>query len=289
MALAAAEFEYLKQFVRQHAAIVLEGGKESLAELRLSPLARQEGMASAQQLLERLRHESFGGLHLRVLDAMTNNETWFFRDLVPFEALQDLVIPALAAARASSRKLNIWSAACSTGQEAYSIAMSLRGHFPQLQDWSISILATDLSLAALQRAERGLYTQLEVNRGLPIRYLAKHFLPQGIDWQLEHEICRMVEFRQMNLAEPWPPLPLFDLILFRNVLIYFDSAKRREIFRRLRRALHPEGYLFLGGPESTCPPEAGFERKTWATAVYYRLAGAVASGSSPEGKQNEPL
>jgi chemotaxis protein methyltransferase CheR len=271
MGLEPEEFEYLRQFMAQHSALVLDEGKGYLAESRLSPLAYQEGMNSAQDLLAQMRRTSFGGLHRKVLDAMMNNETWFFRDHLPFEALRRVIIPEFIAERATTRRLAFWSAAASSGQEAYSIAMMLMEEFGGLPGWSISILGTDLSSAILERARAGRYRQLEINRGLPAKYLTKYFTRDGSDWVISPEIRSMVEFREFNLTVPWGILPKFDVVFFRNVLIYFEVEKKREIFSRIVTAMKPDGYLMLGSAETTYGLSDSFARVAWDKTAYYRL------------------
>ncbi len=271
MGLESEEFEYLRQFMAQHSAVVLDEGKGYLAESRLAPLAYREGMESAQHLLARIRHTSFGGLHRKVLDAMMNNETWFFRDHLPFEALRRVIIPELMVERAATRRLTFWSAASSSGQEAYSIAMMIAEEFGGLPGWTISILGTDLSSAILERARSGRYSQLEINRGLPAKYLTRYFTRDRNDWVIAPEIRSMVEFREFSLTEPWGSLPKFDTIFFRNVLIYFEVEKKREIFGRIVTAMKPDGYLMLGAAETTYGLCDSFARVTWDKTAYYRL------------------
>lgn len=270
MEVAHSDFDYLRNLVRQHTAIVIDADKEYLAEARLSSVAFQEGISSVAELIGHLRSQSFNGLHRKVLDAMTNNETWFFRDIAPFEALRQTVIPELLTRRSECRQLSFWSAASSSGQEAYTIAMLLKEDF-NLAGWSSSILGTDISSAILERAKAGRYSQLEVNRGLPAKYLPKYFSRVEQDWQVVDELKRMANFRQMNLAEPWPALPAFDVVFLRNVLIYFDLNEKREILRKVRNVLRPDGYLFLGGAETTLNLDDSFERLTWERTCYYRL------------------
>jgi chemotaxis protein methyltransferase CheR len=265
------EFEYLQQFLAQHSAVVLDEGKGYLAESRLTPLAYREGMDSVQELLAQIRHNSFGDLHRKVLDAMMNNETWFFRDHLPFEALRKVIIPELMADRAATRRLDFWSAASSSGQEAYSIAMTIVEEFGGLPGWTISILGTDLSSAILERARAGRYSQLEINRGLPAKYLTKYFTRNGADWILSPNIRSMVEFRELNLTRPWSTLPKFDTVFFRNVMIYFEVEKKREIFSRLISAMKPDAYLMLGAAETTYGLSNSFARITWDKTAYYRL------------------
>ncbi|HVJ05934.1 MAG TPA: protein-glutamate O-methyltransferase CheR [Candidatus Saccharimonadales bacterium] len=271
MGLETQEFEYLRQFLAQYSAVVLDESKDYLAESRLTPLAYREGMNSAQDLVACIRRTSFGGLHRKVLDAMMNNETWFFRDHLPFEALRQVILPELIAERETSRRINLWSAAASSGQEAYSIAMIIAEQFGGLPGWTISILGTDLSSAILERARSGRYSQLEVNRGLPAKYLAKYFTREGSDWVLCPAIRNMVEFRQFNLTEPWHTLPKFDIVFFRNVMIYFEVEKKRQILTRLVSAMKPDGYLLLGAAETTFGLSDSYSRTAWDKTAYYRM------------------
>ena len=227
------EFEYVRALIHQRAGIVLEQGKEYLVEARLSPLAEKEGFNSLGEYLGRLQRDTFNGSHRKLIHAMTTNETLFFRDIRPFELLRTRIIPDLIAARAAERCLTFWSAACSTGQEPYTVAMTLREYFPQLQGWNIRIIASDLSSDVLARAIRGHYSQLEVNRGLPVKFLVKYFNRDGDDWQIREEIRRMIEFREMNLTEAWSFLPKIDVVFMRNVLIYFNQETKRKILSKI--------------------------------------------------------
>ncbi len=265
------DFEYVRRLVRERAAIVLEDGKAYLAESRLVPVAREEGFASVAELIARIRSERFGRLHRKVVEAMTTNETSFFRDVAPFEALRTVGFPELLARRATERVLHVWCAAASTGQEPYSVAMLLREHFPELATWTVRLLATDLSTEVLARARAGRFTQLEVNRGLPASCLVRYFERDGAYWVLGEEVRRMVEFRELNLAEPWPPLPPMDVVLLRNVLIYFDLDTKRAVLGRLRRVLRADGWLFLGGAETTLNVDDAFERVQVGRASAYRV------------------
>ncbi len=270
MSIATGEFEYLRKLVKDHSAIEIDSGKEYLAESRLSWLVRETGCNSLGELLRQLRLQSFNGLHRKVLDAMTNNETWFFRDLHPFNALRDCVLPELMRKRARQKTLSIWSAASSTGQEAYSIAMLWRENF-NLPGWRIEINATDISLAALDRAQTGIYSQLEVNRGLPVAYLTKYFSKNDLHWELHREVTRMVEFRQFNLATLWIDIKPMDVIFLRNVLIYFDIDTRQKILRQVRRCLRQDGYLCLGGAETTLNLDPAFTPVRFDKALFYRV------------------
>lgn len=271
MALATADFKYIRDLVRARSAIVLDDNKGYLVETRLMPLVRQEKFASIGELVEGLRKQSFNGLHQMVVEAMTTNETSFFRDQHPFDALKRELVPELMKKQASARKLNIWCCACSSGQEPYSVAMLLREHFPRLAGWDLTLLATDLSTEILARAREGRYGKLEVNRGLPVRLLVKYFKNEGLTWQIKEDIRRMVDYRMMNLIEAWPLLPTMDIIFMRNVLIYFDIETKKEILAKVRRVLKPDGYLFLGTAETTLNLDEAFKRVVNGKAICYRL------------------
>jgi chemotaxis protein methyltransferase CheR len=203
-----------------------------------------------------------------VIAAVATNETTFFRDVHPFDALRDVVIPAVLAVN-GGRSLAMWSAAASTGQEAYSMAMVVREHFPLVPD--VTILATDLSTDVLERARSGTFPQLEVNRGLPVRMLVKYFERNGRDWQLSGDIRGMVTFRRLNLARPFAGLPPMDVVFLRNVLIYFDVPTKIEVLQRVAQVLRPGGYLFLGGAETTYGLNESFERVHPGKTVWYQL------------------
>lgn len=271
MAIADCDFDYVRWLIRSRTAIVLEDNKKYLVETRLLGLARKEGFASVGSLISELRLQPRGELLRKVVDTMCNNETMFFRDLHPFEALRQSIIPALMARRAGERSLCFWSAACSSGQEPYSLAMLLYEHFPELAGWGVKILATDLSSEILARARQGRYSQLEVNRGLPAGLLVRYFARQGLDWQIRAEVRQMVEFREMNLAAPWSPMPLVDVVLLRNVMIYFSPETKRDILGRLRRQMRSDGYLFLGAAETTLNLDEGYVREQHGQAWWYRL------------------
>ena len=271
MSLAAVEFDYLRALVKDHTAIVLDRGKEYLAETRLAPLVGEQGCASVQELLGVLRRQSFNGLHRKVLDAMTNNETWFFRDANCFAALTQQVLPELIQRRAAERRLTLWSAACSSGQEPYSVAMAIRENFP-LPGWAFSIQGTDFCSTILERARSGIYRQMEVNRGLPARLLTRYFTPHGLHWQLKPEILSMVQLQFLNLAEPWAhKVPPADIVFLRNVLIYFDMPTRKQILGRVRQVLRPDGYLFLGCAETTLNLDDAFQIVQAGNYVCYKL------------------
>lgn len=271
MSLAPPEFDYLRGLLRDHTAIVLDAGKEYLAETRLAALASEEGFATPQDFLGVLRHQRFGGLHRKVLDAMTNNETWFFRDGTPFEALAEFMVPEVMRHRQAERAIALWSAACSTGQEPYSMAMCLHQKYAA-SNWRFSILATDFCAAALKRAQTGSYRQTEVNRGLPAHLLTRYFIPQGSTWQLKPEILCTATFRFLNLAEPWGSIvPLVDIVFLRNAMIYFGMETRRSILFRVRQFLRPHGFLVLGSAETLLNVDCGFQRVQFGSFNCYQV------------------
>lgn len=243
-------FHYLRWLLRDRSGLVLAAEKEYLAESRLLPVARRHGMNSLTELVDKLSGGGSITLVTEVVEAMTTNETFFFRDKLPFEHLRDSVIPALIAARAKQRHIRIWCAACSTGQEPYSIAMALMGMSAALAGYRVDIVATDLSSAVLERAKAGVYSQFEVQRGLPIQLLIKHFSQVGDVWEIAPEIRAMVQFRPLNLLNDFSALGVFDLVFCRNVLIYFDQETKIGVLNRLARQMASESYLVLGAAET---------------------------------------
>ncbi len=263
-------FNFISDLVREKSAIVLDMQEAYLVELRLAPLLRAHGLPSLDSLVRELRRPSAGALTKEVVEAMTTNETSFFRDILPFQALKEKVLPAMIEQRRQTRKLTIWSNACSSGQEPFTIAMVIREHFPELADWKIQIIATDLCSKVLERAREGLFNQTEINRGLPLAMLLKYFRKERLQWQIDESIRRSVDFRVVNLVEPWPPLPPVDIIFLRNVLIYFDVSTKSQLLKRARSVLPQDGCLFLGGSETTMNLDAPFRRDTAGNAVFYR-------------------
>lgn len=266
------DFELVRAVAFEQAAIVLERGKEYLVEARLTPLALREGFPTLSSFLSALRCQpSPGLLHSKIAESLTTNETSFFRDGHPFEALRRSILPELIAKRRAQRRLTIWSGACSTGQEPFSIAITIREYFPELADWRIDILATDYSPSVLRHAEDGRYNRIEVSRGLPPGLREKYFVEQGDEWQIAPEIRSMVEFKQLNLIGSWPALPSFDLIFLRNVMIYFDVKTKRSILDRIRPFLRRDGYLFLGSSETTLNIAPHWSAVTHDATVVYKL------------------
>jgi chemotaxis protein methyltransferase CheR len=242
------DYEFLRKFLKERSGLDLSSDKQYLVESRLIPLARRVDLPGIADLVARLKGGS-DSLTAAVVEAMTTNETFFFRDRIPFDHLRETIFPALAQARANRRALRIWCAAASTGQEPYSIAMSVK-EFAGLTGWRVEIVATDLSQAVLEKAKAGIFSQFEVQRGLPIQMLVKYFTQTGELWQLNADIRAMVQHRQLNLLQDFSHLGMFDVIFCRNVLIYFAHDTKVGIFDRLARVLEPDGVLALGAAES---------------------------------------
>jgi chemotaxis protein methyltransferase CheR len=244
------DFDYLRQLLRQRSGLVLSAEKQYLAESRLLPVARKHGLGSLTELVVRLKAATFATIGVEVVEAMTTNESFFFRDKIPFEHFRDTIMPALLAARAREKRIRIWCTACATGQEPYSLAMSLKTIGPALAGWKVEIVATDISHEVLAKAKAGIYNQFEVQRGLPIQSLVKFFAQVGEAWQVAPEIRGMVQFRQLNLLNDFSGLGTFDLVFCRNVLIYFDQDTKIDVLNRLVRQMPSDGFLILGSAET---------------------------------------
>jgi chemotaxis protein methyltransferase CheR len=271
MAVSLSEFQYLQSLLYTQAGLVLEKGKEYLVDSRLEPVARVEGFPTISKMIGTIRYQQFNGVHQKVIDAMTTNETSFFRDIYPFEAMRDKVLPDLIALRAPQRQLTIWCGAASTGQEPYSLAILLRECFPILTNWRVQIIATDINAEVLSRARQGRYRQIEVNRGLAAPLLVKYFRERSAMWEIREDIRAMVDFREMNLIRPWPFLPRCDLVLMRNVMIYFDVPTKKTILGKIRNILDPEGFLFLGNAETTMNLDDNYKRESVGRVVCYKV------------------
>jgi chemotaxis protein methyltransferase CheR len=267
------DFDYVRNLVRKQSSIVLDDGKMYLVVSRLAPLAREHDFPSVGALIAHLRDAPEDDLHTLAVEAIATTETSFFRDLHPFVELRDTILPEIIDARRdTTRTLSIWSAACSSGQEPYSIAMILRDRFTEVGGWNLQLLASDISRRMIGRAQSGVYSQIEVNRGLPAPYLVKFFNQEEDQWHLRHDIRRMFRFFRQNLADEWAMLPPVDILLMRNVLIYFDVETRRKVLGRVRRLLRPGGYLILGSAETTLNLDDLFVREQYGRAVFYRVA-----------------
>jgi chemotaxis protein methyltransferase CheR len=258
---------YLQQHVYAGSGIVLDAEKEYLMEARLAPILRERGLASLYELCEVLRSTQCSPLHSQVVEAMTTNETYFFREPAHYDALRQAILPELMELRSSTRKLTFWSAAASTGQEAYSLAMALLE--AGLGGWNIDILGTDLSSRVLKQAESGRYSQLEVNRGLPAALLLKYFRRAGLEWELKEEARRMARFRPFDLRSGMKSLGPFDVVFCRNVLIYFDLPTKKRILEEIHGSLFRGGYLLVGTTEAGLPAGERFRRHAIGNTVVY--------------------
>ena len=243
------DYEYLRKLLRDHSGLDLSADKQYLIESRLLPLARKAGLAGISDLVQKMKGGS-ASLVTQVVEAMTTNETFFFRDKVPFDHFRDSIMPEILQARAGRKSIRIWCAAGSTGQEPYSLAMCLKEMSAALSGWRVEILATDLSQEVLEKSKAGIYSQFEVQRGLPIQMLVKYFKQTGELWQINADIRAMVQHRQLNLLHDFSQLGVFDVIFCRNVLIYFDQDTKINIFNRLAKAMEPDGFLVLGAAET---------------------------------------
>jgi len=268
MTLAPDSFGFVADLVRRRSAIQLEAGKEYLVESRLLPLARAAGTVDIDAYIRTMRASAAPAVLEAVVEALTTNETSWFRDAQPFATLTEHVVPELLAGRLGGGPLRIWSAACSTGQEPYSIAMTLADLVP---GGRLKIHATDLNQQVLARARAGRYSQLEVNRGLPVTMLVKHFARIGVDWEVAAPLRAAVTFAQHNLLDVPPMGGPFDVVFLRNVLIYFDLATKRDVLRRVQRVVRPGGYLLLGAAETTIGIDDDWERVTVGRGSVYRL------------------
>ena len=261
------DYDYLRKFLKERSGLDLSPDKQYLVESRLLPLARKASLSGIPDLVQKIRNGD-GRLSTDVVEAMTTNETFFFRDKIPFDHLRDTIMPEIIKARAARRSIRIWSAASSTGQEPYSIAMCLKEMGAALAGWRIEIVATDLSQEVLEKSKAGVYSQFEVQRGLPIQLLVKYFTQFGDIWQLNGDVRSMVQFRQLNLLQDFSHLGAFDVIFCRNVLIYFDQDTKAVIFERLAKCLEADGTLLLGAAESVVGVTDAFRPVTDRRGLY---------------------
>jgi chemotaxis protein methyltransferase CheR len=243
------DYEYLRKLLKDSSGLDLSADKQYLIESRLLPLSRKSGLSGISELVQKMKGGS-AAITSQVVEAMTTNETFFFRDKLPFEHFRDSIMPEILQARASRKSIRIWCAAGSTGQEPYSLAMCLKEMSAAISGWRIEILATDLSQEVLEKSKAGIYSQFEVQRGLPIQMLVKYFKQTAEFWQINADIRAMVQHRQLNLLHDFSQLGIFDVIFCRNVLIYFDQDTKINIFNRLAKATEPDGFLVLGAAET---------------------------------------
>jgi chemotaxis protein methyltransferase CheR len=276
------DFEFIAQLLYQRSGLVITQEKAYLLESRLNPVARRWDMDGIDALIAALRSKKDERLMVDVTEAMTTNESFFFRDVRPFDQFKEVVLPHLLEARAARKQIRIWSAACSSGQEPYTLAMLLKEEGPRLAGWKVEIVATDLSTEILNKAKEGLYSQFEVQRGLPITLLMKHFTQEGEKWRISEEIRRMVSYRTFNLLENPSALGQFDVVFCRNVLIYFDQATKGQVLARIAQIMPNDGFLYLGGAETVLGISDAFEVVPGQRGVY-RLTGNGLAASRKAG------
>jgi len=270
MACSDSDYAYLRQLVLSQSANLIDPSRNGLFETRLTPIARQAGASSLEDFVSLLRVDRTTQLHRTVAEAMTINETSFFRDGAPFDMLRETILPRLIEKNSAQRSLRIWSAASSTGQEAYSLAMTICEHFPKLATWDVKIVGTDIARNVIEYAQRARYRRLEVNRGLPARMLVKYLVRDGEEWEIVPSVRALCEFRCVNLCAPLPPLPVFDLVLLRNVLLYFPQQDRTLVFSDLYRQMSPHGYLLLGNAEQAEDSTNLFQPEFAMGCYFYR-------------------
>jgi chemotaxis protein methyltransferase CheR len=271
------DYDYLRKLLKDRSGLVLSADKQYLVESRLTPLARKAGIATLGDLVGKLRANN-ERLIVEVVEAMTTNESFFYRDKVPFDHFREAIMPSLIAARARERRIRIWCAAASTGQEPYSLAMCLKEMKDKIAGWRIDIIGTDLSTEVLEKAKAGLYSQFEVQRGLPIQMLVKHFVQTGDTWQISPEIRAMVQYRPLNLLADFSHLGNFDVVFCRNVLIYFDQETKIGVLNRIARMLEGDGFLVLGAAETVVGLTEAFKPLPERRGLYVPNKDALKAG-----------
>ncbi len=271
MSIQPSDFKYICEFIKNASGIVLEPGKEYLVENRLSVLARKIKIENFEKLIAKLRQEDSNDLRQKVVDALTTNETSFFRDKHPFESLKSAILPEIIKKRSAVKQLNIWCAASSSGQEPYTIAIVLKEMSYLLNNWKINFIASDISEEMLERCRQGIYTQLEIGRGLPAHFLPKYFNRHKNCWQIKQELRTMIDFRPFNLCKQWPYMPNMDIVFLRHVLVYFNNDTKTEILGKIRSLLKPDGYVFLGVGDNPKALDKSFTRTEFSTSACYKI------------------
>jgi chemotaxis protein methyltransferase CheR len=274
------DYEYLRKLLKDHSGLDLSSDKQYLIESRLLPLSRKAGLSDIGELVQKMKGGS-ASLTTQVVEAMTTNETFFFRDKIPFEHFRNTIMPEILQARAGRKSIRIWCAAGSTGQEPYSLAMCLKEMGATLAGFRVEILATDLSQEVLEKSKAGIYSQFEVQRGLPIQLLVKYFKQIGELWQINPDIRAMVSHRQLNLLHDFSQLGVFDVIFCRNVLIYFDQDTKINIFNRLAKAIEADGFLALGAAETVVGLTEAFKPHPERRGLYRPNDARAVSAKSP--------
>ncbi len=270
-----ADHQLLRRLLHDRTGVVLDSSRSAFVEMRLGALATENGFPTLPDVMDALRtEESWGVLHRLVVETLAIAETSWFRDAALWDELRATILPGLLDRRAGTRRLSLWSAACASGQEPYSLAMLLEEQATAFAGWDVRLLATDFSRTMLERARAGSFSQIEMNRGLPAARLVRHFTRRADAWELRPAVRERAEFRELNLAQPWPALPPMDLVLLRNVLLYFEAELRCRVLRQLAQVLQPDGILVLGASETPLTMDASFEAVPLErTVVYRRRAG----------------
>jgi chemotaxis protein methyltransferase CheR len=274
------EYDYLRKLLKERSGLVLSSDKQYLVESRLLPIARKSGLTGLGELVQKIKTPGTEALIVEVVEAMTTNESFFFRDKIPFDHFREAIMPSLVAARAKQRRVRIWCAAASTGQEPYSLAMCLKEMAGQISGWRVEIIATDLSQEVLEKAKAGIYSQFEVQRGLPIQLLVKYFTQIGETWQIAPEIRSMVQYRPFNLLSDFGQLGIFDVVYCRNVLIYFDQPTKVDVLERIARIAEPDGFLVLGAAETVVGLTEAFKPIPERRGLYLPNKAAIAAKSA---------
>jgi chemotaxis protein methyltransferase CheR len=274
------EYDYLRKLLKERSGLVLSSDKQYLVESRLLPIARKSGLTGLGELVQKIKTPGTEALIVEVVEAMTTNESFFFRDKIPFDHFREAIMPSLVAARAKQRRVRIWCAAASTGQEPYSLAMCLKEMAGQISGWRVEIIATDLSHEVLEKAKAGIYSQFEVQRGLPIQLLVKYFTQIGETWQIAPEIRSMVQYRPFNLLSDFGQLGIFDVVYCRNVLIYFDQQTKVDVLERIARIAEPDGFLVLGAAETVVGLTEAFKPIPERRGLYLPNKAAIAAKSA---------
>lgn len=272
-----ADFDFVAQFLKKRSGLVIGPDKQYLLDSRLSPVARRHSLPNIDAVIAKLRMGGDEALAKSVVEAMTTNESFFFRDKTPFEQFEKVMLPAILKSRAATKRLRIWCAAASTGQEPYSLAMILREKAALLKDWKIDILGTDLSTEVLSKAQEAVYSQFEVQRGLPIQMLVKYFKKDGDLWRVNDDIRGMVQYKTNNLLEPFAGMGPFDIVFCRNVLIYFDTATKASVLERTAQIMAPDGFMVLGAAETVLGVTSAFNPIEGARGVYGRTIASAAA------------
>jgi len=274
------DYDYLRKLLKERSGLVLSADKQYLVESRLLPIARKAGVSGLGELVGKLKDRAAEPLIVEVVEAMTTNESFFFRDKIPFDHFRDTIMPSLIAARAKEKRIRLWCAAASTGQEPYSLAMLLKEMATKLAGWRLEIIGTDISTEVLEKAKAGVYSQFEVQRGLPIQLLVKYFVQNGDTWQISPEIRAMVQYKPLNLLPDFAHLGRFDIVFCRNVLIYFDQDTKVGVLERIARQMEPDGFLVLGAAETVVGLTDSFKPMTDKRGLYAPNADAAKAPSA---------